>query len=289
MGLAPEPYQDQFAKGKVKRVKKLETHNQELQDILGYSDRVVPAADARKTFHPVSVLEEIRQYACTVYDLLRRQWICNDRNCCIHKAHLRVNAQEELLMQTVKQEMEVRPFRGGNDTFGGVETAVSDVRSATSFRVRDPFQTSRSLETTSRSSRLFSQASQFPIIPPRIVVSQHNSPESPPSANRCINNPPSPRISDLCSILRSDDKKTLRIIFEKADRRFKFSRLLESDLTTKAPSTAKLVPLPEILSAHHQTTMKLAMATAICPGIPHNLCTASDEHVALANHPMVEA
>ena len=162
-------------------------------------------------------------------------------------------------MQTVKQEMEVRPLRGGNDTLGGVETAVSDVRSATSFRVlRDSFQTSRSLETTSRSSRLFSQASRFPIIPLRIVVSQHNSPESPPSANPCINNPPSPRISGLCSILRSDDKKTLGIIFEKADRRFKLSRLLESDLTTKAPSTAKPVPLPEILSAHHQATMELA-------------------------------
>ncbi|KAH7253214.1 hypothetical protein B0J15DRAFT_536219 [Fusarium solani] len=71
-----------FCKGKHKKVKKLASHNQELQEILGYSERIIPISDKRKASEPVGRLEKLRQHACS----------CN-KSCRRHEAHLSLRAE----------------------------------------------------------------------------------------------------------------------------------------------------------------------------------------------------
>ncbi|KAK2605571.1 hypothetical protein N8I77_008400 [Diaporthe amygdali] len=82
-----------FSKGKHKKVKKLAGHNRELEDILGYSERIIPIADRRKTSEPVTRFEKLRQHAYGIYQILAKQWRCQ-RSCRHHTAHLRLRAEE---------------------------------------------------------------------------------------------------------------------------------------------------------------------------------------------------
>ncbi|KAL2672620.1 hypothetical protein Neosp_013333 [[Neocosmospora] mangrovei] len=81
-----------FSKGKHKKVKKLASHNQELQEILGYSERIIPISDKRKSSEPVGRLEKLRQHACLVHNALKWQWKCNE-SCHRHEAHLGLRAE----------------------------------------------------------------------------------------------------------------------------------------------------------------------------------------------------
>ncbi|RSL82809.1 hypothetical protein CEP51_004917 [Fusarium floridanum] len=81
-----------FSKGKHKKVKKLASHNQELQEILGYSERIIPISDKRKASEPVGRLEKLRQHACSVHSALKWQWKCN-KSCRRHEAHLSLRAE----------------------------------------------------------------------------------------------------------------------------------------------------------------------------------------------------
>ncbi|RMJ18496.1 hypothetical protein BHE90_000418 [Fusarium euwallaceae] len=81
-----------FSKGKHKKVKKLASHNKELEEILGYSERIIPISDKRKASEPVGRLEKLRQHACSVHSALRWQWKCN-KSCHSHEAHLSLRAE----------------------------------------------------------------------------------------------------------------------------------------------------------------------------------------------------
>ncbi|KAL9633498.1 MAG: hypothetical protein Q9164_004664 [Protoblastenia rupestris] len=81
-----------FFKGKTKKVNKLAKHNQELQDILGYSERVIPIADRRKVSSPVVLFDKMRQLACSTHSALVRNWKCQNRTCRVHQANLCLRA-----------------------------------------------------------------------------------------------------------------------------------------------------------------------------------------------------
>lgn len=68
------------------------SHNQELQEILGYSERIIPISDRRKASEPVGRLEKLRQHACSVHSALKWQWKCN-KSCRRHEAHLSLRAE----------------------------------------------------------------------------------------------------------------------------------------------------------------------------------------------------
>jgi hypothetical protein len=84
-----------FSRGKDKKVKLLANHNQELQEILGYSERIIPIAETRRSSSPVVLFEKIRQHACGVHNALRRHWKCSDRKCRSHQAHLNLRAESK--------------------------------------------------------------------------------------------------------------------------------------------------------------------------------------------------
>ncbi|KAK0726731.1 hypothetical protein B0T26DRAFT_691523 [Lasiosphaeria miniovina] len=83
-----------FSKGKHKKVKKLAAHNQELQDILGYSERLIPISDRRQASGPVESFEKMRKHACLIHRVLRQQWNCRVNTHC-HEAHLKLEVLVE--------------------------------------------------------------------------------------------------------------------------------------------------------------------------------------------------
>ena len=81
-----------FSKGKHQKVRKLAICNQELQEILGYSERIIPIADKHKASEPVKGFDRIQKHACSVYNALRRDWTCT-QSCEGHQAHLNMRAE----------------------------------------------------------------------------------------------------------------------------------------------------------------------------------------------------
>ncbi|KAK5999132.1 hypothetical protein PT974_01521 [Cladobotryum mycophilum] len=81
-----------FSNGKAKKVKKLEAHNKELEEILGYSERIVPIADRRKSSPPVALLEKVRKHASSVHSTLKKRWKC-EGGSHIHEAYLSLRAE----------------------------------------------------------------------------------------------------------------------------------------------------------------------------------------------------
>ncbi|KAK4242276.1 hypothetical protein C8A03DRAFT_29537 [Achaetomium macrosporum] len=86
-----------FSEAKHRNVRKLAAYNQELHEILGYSERVISVSVAEKresldselaesnsrrheTTPPVGVRKSIRQQACGIYNSLKRRWR-HDGNC----------------------------------------------------------------------------------------------------------------------------------------------------------------------------------------------------------------
>ncbi|RYP43609.1 hypothetical protein DL770_011551 [Monosporascus sp. CRB-9-2] len=80
-----------FLKNKHNKIEKLAKYNQQLQEILGYSERVLQISDRKKSSEPVTNLEKIRQHACHLHSALRRIWKCPESRHH-HDAHLSLRA-----------------------------------------------------------------------------------------------------------------------------------------------------------------------------------------------------
>ncbi|KAM0801424.1 hypothetical protein BDR22DRAFT_847382 [Usnea florida] len=99
---------------------------------------------------------------------------------------------------------------------------------------------------------------QFSTPPPTINISpgQESSMRAIPLAKSST---PSQRITDLCSSLQQDSPNpNLGILFDEFDRQFQVVKPIESSPATVAPVSARLVALPEILDAQHQTSIDIA-------------------------------
>lgn len=137
-----------FSKGKNKKVKRLETHNQELQEILGYSERIIPIAEKRKTSGPVAIFEKIHQNACYVHNALERHLKCHGGNCRSHHAHLSLRSETKLAAlhvlfmlegeqgsypKSLKQEVVIQPAEVSVAAPPVIETEISYVQQAARF------------------------------------------------------------------------------------------------------------------------------------------------------------
>ena len=69
----------------------------------------------------------------------------------------------------------------------------------------------------------------------------------------------SQRITDLCSSLQQDcPNSNLGVLFDESDRQFHVVNPIESSPTTVIPVAARLVALPDVLDARHQTSIDIA-------------------------------
>lgn len=122
-----------FSKGKAKKIKKLGLHNEELQEILGYSERVMPIADKRHSSDPVAHFERLFQHAWAIHNALSRNWKCSSQGCGSHQANLCLQAETEDIRFKVlfiledqhrpvkppkKQEVIIRPVKTGVGRYG---------------------------------------------------------------------------------------------------------------------------------------------------------------------------
>ncbi|RSL97551.1 hypothetical protein CEP52_010848 [Fusarium oligoseptatum] len=89
-----------FSMGKHRTVKKLASSNQKLQEILSFSERIIPISSRRKASDPVARFEEIRQHAYCVHQALKRRWACS-QTCRKHEARLQVNAKVDTIVADV--------------------------------------------------------------------------------------------------------------------------------------------------------------------------------------------
>lgn len=137
-----------FSKGKHKKVKTLASHNQEIQEILGCSERIIPILSVRKTSEPVALFEKIRQSAGSVYNALERHLKCHGRNCRSHEAHLSLRAETKLVTlnvlfmfegetgsyaKSIKQEVVIQPAEDSVAATPAATIPISYVQRATSF------------------------------------------------------------------------------------------------------------------------------------------------------------
>ncbi|OCL13570.1 hypothetical protein AOQ84DRAFT_414346 [Glonium stellatum] len=279
-----------FSKGKNRKVRKLASHNTELQDILGYSERVIPIADTRKTSPPIALFEKIRQHASTLHSALSCHWKCSSRNCSSHQAHLNLRGETNIInlsllfiikdknepsSKSVKQEVIIRPTEGNTTVPPAITPQISHVQQAASFTAmqkhfqdagttkKEPrfgrfvpkiFKNKTLASGSSRSNATTPVQSQkqahFAMQAPTITVSQHSQVQKLPDITICSSNPSFPRIVDLCSSLRTCRDSNFGVIVDGFGREFLLSKSTEGH-PEKVLNTVRLVPLPNLLDAYH--------------------------------------
>ena len=284
-----------FSRGKAKRVRKLATHNQELDEILGYSERIVPIANKRKSSNPVALFEKMCQHACAMHNALMRNWKCSGKSCRSHQAKLCLRAEirtisfsvlfiieyeQGSVSQSKRQEVIIEPVQKIAAPPSPTKQ-VSHVRQAESFTaMQDGFRDMNPNKTGLRLKKFFSKApdtKQPPAMPPRngkvaskgrkqahfaihipaITIGQdrEDSLEPMPSASGGV---PSHRIANICSSLQSGSTQNLGIIIDEFDRQYQVFKSDVSSPLTVAPDTVRPTPLPEILNAYHQARFDIA-------------------------------
>ena len=65
-----------FSKSKHRKVEKLAKYNRDLNDLLGWSDNVLPMREHRKVSEPVAFYEKIRQQCTDLHTALKGSWRC---------------------------------------------------------------------------------------------------------------------------------------------------------------------------------------------------------------------
>ena len=277
-----------FSKSKFRKVKKLACRNQELQEILGYSERIIPIAESRRSSDPVALFEKLYQHACAMHNALSRNWRCSSRTCRTHQANLCLQGEiktvgfnvlfvledeQDSLPKPMRREVTIKPIKGDAASFAPTEQ-VSYVRQAESFTaVQESFKDVISSKKRSSFQKVFFKAQRsrepspmpdtprsrkqahFATQPPTITISagQQNEVKAIASASSIV---PSQCITDLCSSLQHDcPTSNLGILIDEFDRQFQVVKPVEPIPTTVA---ARLVALPEILDAYHQTRIDIA-------------------------------
>ena len=253
-----------FSKGKTRKVKRLAKHNQELQEILGYSERIIPIFEARKPSGPVALFEEIRQHACAVHNALKRHWICPDQVCRPHQAYLNLRAEAKNAhlnvlfvlggeqgssLQPVKQEVVIQPVK--HSTVAEQKTSqLGYAIPVSSFTaVQERFKNAKKIKETPSFSKMFSKSpkntpstlsssndtasltskhgkqTRFDIPTRKIRLNEPKSLQYSTAANADIKQPSGQYVVNLCSSLRKCQDASLGVISDEFDRQFQLSKL----------------------------------------------------------------
>ncbi|CAD6582253.1 MAG: hypothetical protein ASARMPREDX12_000882 [Alectoria sarmentosa] len=271
-------FQISFSKGKTKKIKILATRNQELQEILGYSERVIPIADKRNSSGPVALFDKMCQHACAMHNALAPETKTMSYNFIFV-----LDDEQESLREPRKQEVTIKPVKEDAtaplapteqfshvqqaESFTAIQESFKDTKSKikkpgfTRLLSKAPISTQQVLSYGKRNilSNLFKGRKQarFATPTPAIIIGQEqaNNLEAAPSAG---SNVPSQRIADLCSFLRNCPDPNLGIIVDEFDRQFQLLGPGKSSPASVAPKTARLIPLPEILDAYYQASIDIA-------------------------------
>ena len=291
-------FQISFSKGKTKKIKILATRNQELQEILGYSERVIPIADKRNSSGPVALFDKMCQHACAMHNALARNWKCSNLTCRTHQANICLQAEtktmsynfifvlddeQESLREPRKQEVTIKPVKEDAtaplapteqfshvqqaESFTAIQESFKDTKSKikkpgfTRLLSKAPISTQQVLSYGKRNilSNLFKGRKQARFATPTpAIIIGQEQANNLEAAPSAGSNVPSQRIADLCSFLRNCPDPNLGIIVDEFDRQFQLLGPGKSSPASVAPKTARLIPLPEILDAYYQASIDIA-------------------------------
>ncbi|KUI72164.1 hypothetical protein VM1G_07495 [Cytospora mali] len=221
-----------FSKKKQKKIDKLAKHNQELEEILGYSERIVPISDKRKASEPVSRFEKLRQHAYAVHQTLANHWKCH-RRCKYHAAHLSLRAEEVAKWHEGKSALKMSLRNGEESSSGSAEKTVG-------------FQLPLSLPEPSVASP--SSAEQLRASPKKRIPSSAPVPASPLPASTKDLEP----IADLCAFLVGEDQKVGRLDDDDSDRTLEFSKLSKKQ-SMKVTGKEKVLSFSELLKRYQDS------------------------------------
>ena len=281
-----------FSKGKAKKVRRLADRNQELEQILGYSERVIPIADKRKSSEPVAFFEKLRQHACAMHNVLSRNWICSKRSCRTHQASLCLRAETKTISSNIlfvvgdeqepsskptKEELIIKPLKEvampcvAVNQLAYVKQAegisvlqerlrVTHLEKKSSFRKifsksRDSTSHLAATENGNSNSRSVKQT-RFVKDIPGIIVNNQETYDS--ESNISVNKTTSQRIADLCMSLQSLTGSDLGVMVDEFDRQYSFLRPEKTHTCKIASDNATLVPLPKLLNAYHKQDIDIS-------------------------------
>jgi hypothetical protein len=248
--------------------------NQELQEILGFGERIIPIADRRKSSQPVGLFEKIRQHACGVYNAFKRQWRC-DRGCqpADHAAHLTLGATPVSVSLDVVFILSSDPG-DHKPSWHRIQIAPSEAAPAAFTDIRNIQESAllagvqKTLIQQNEAARKHNLLSSLPLKFQSMGLkasSGTKGAQSAPGQNKNVqfhasvsasapvilgNAPetatqPQP-IANLCLFLARDEPKS-GVLEGDMDRCFRLNKL------AKDPEAGvRLVPLPELLKSHHQ-------------------------------------
>ena len=267
-----------FSKGKYKKVKKLAVHNQELEEILGYSERVIPISKARSSSNLLTLSEKTQRLACGIYNALQRHWKCSGSDCSVHQAHLNLRpemtvpklnivfslnggqgqsakpSKQEVIIQEVKDDKAAHPTTA--PVIGHVQRATSLTNLQQQFEMMEPTKSRLSV------SKIFTRSSSS-INGISKTVAKHEKQVrfASPELDR-PSQPQEPQVTsdshiyDLCSTLKNCDGLCYGVITDESNRRFQILKPSQPGLAVSAPEDARLT-LSQVLDAHHFATMNL--------------------------------
>ena len=106
--------------------------------MLGYSERIIPIANARKSSDPVALFKKIRQLACSVHHALEKHWRCPSRKYWSHQPLVSPRAESKVVIlnvlfvledeqksrsELIKEEVEIQLVE--DDVAEVLQTAIS--------------------------------------------------------------------------------------------------------------------------------------------------------------------
>ena len=265
-----------LSKGKTKMVKKLAAHNLELEEILGYSERITPIAEARSLSKPIALFDKIRHLACVVHNVLESHWTCHSRNCRTHRALLSLRSEIETVdlyaifitedeqassSKSLKQEVMIHPADAdvAADKVNlpinyaqqgvhlaalqeGIESSIGKKKKPTSSQGAPQTSISGTATVTTKKKARFDQSALVG------TTNRSASTGSPSTSGTSANRS---HIIDLCSSLRKSSDASLGIMIDQHSRQIQLTRCAKPGRFTTAPDTVGLRPLSQILRDHH--------------------------------------
>ena len=276
-----------FSKGKTKKVKKLGDYNQQLQEILGYSERIVPIADARTSTQPVAWLEKIRHTAIGVHNILRQQYFkCSGHSCRSHQAlvSLRATPKDDTLnmlfilqiqdgkaSKPLKQVVDIQPSAeevpiimpeqisnvGGSKPFRNLQLSFQAAEAAKPKRTLFGMLSKKPKKKVSRGSSANANYKPLPSGPPSGAASQTPSiTVTAPSKAGKSRASPARVIYDLCGHLRNPPPSKDWILVDQHARQYKVTPP-RSLLFAAKTGTKELISLHQLLDAHEHAKIDI--------------------------------
>ena len=256
-----------LSKSKTKMVKKLAAHNLELEEILGYNERIAPVAEARSVSKPIAFFDKIRHLACVVHNALESYWKCHSCKCRIHQALLTLHsdivtvdlkailiteAEQTSISRSLKQEVTIRSADGDVATDKAALPINYAQQGAHLVALQEGIESSiwkqKKPTLTTKKKAHFDQST---------LAGTTNRPASTGSPSASGTSTKHSNIIDLCSSLRIGSDPSLGVMIDQHDRQIQLTRCSKPGQFTTAPDTVRLRSLSQILHDHHTTIIDI--------------------------------